>query len=66
MKKVKLSELQHYQIRTAMQMQTNLLNAIRRETLTGDALAAMKELEAGVQALEAFLLLVSVPYLEKL
>lgn len=64
MRTVKLSELQHHQLRTSMQAQNNLLSTIRRERLTGDALAAMKALETSVQSLESFLLLVRVPHLE--
>lgn len=52
MKKLKLTSVQKYLIGDAYQNTSRILREIKASTLTGDALAKMKVLEAAVQNLE--------------
>ena len=52
--KTKLTEVQQHRLDIAHSNATAVLDAIKRKTLKGKALADMKVLEAAVQHLEAF------------
>lgn len=58
MKVLKLTAHQEIRLKDAYTNQSKALNEIKQNKLEGKALDAMKELEASVQHMEAFLLLV--------
>jgi hypothetical protein len=53
-KKLKLTDVEQFKLKTAMVEMSGVLNAIKLHSLKGDALLDMKTLENSVQFLEYF------------